>query len=61
MTLPAVLSEPVRCALETLPDPYLILSPELLVLTASAAYLQALRLPRAAVVGRLWQAGLPAA
>jgi PAS domain S-box-containing protein len=61
MRASVVLPEPVRHALETLPDPYLVLSPSLLVLTASVAYLQAMHLPRAAVVGRPWQNGLPAA
>lgn len=37
---------------ETLPDLYLILSPQLIILTASEAYLQATLTEREAIVGR---------
>ncbi|MFD1871102.1 PAS domain-containing protein [Hymenobacter bucti] len=54
-----MLPEPVGQVFETLPDLYLVLSPELLVLTASDAYLGALQLPRAALLGQPWPAALP--
>lgn len=48
----AILSREVLHAYEKVPDPYLILSPDLNILTASDAYLKAMRTRREALVGR---------
>ncbi|SFV00481.1 PAS domain S-box-containing protein [Pontibacter akesuensis] len=45
---------------ETLPDPYLILSPDLTILTASEGYLKNTRHSRAALQGKTLQDALPA-
>ncbi|PJJ58837.1 PAS domain-containing sensor histidine kinase [Hymenobacter chitinivorans] len=49
---PVLLSAEVLQVYETLPDPYLLLSPELVVLTASNAYLAATFMGREQLVGR---------
>jgi len=59
MTAPVILPSPIGQVFEALPDLYLVLSPGLLVLAASNAYLGAMQVPRAALVGQPWAAALP--
>ncbi len=52
LSLPEGLTPDMLRVFETLPDPYLIFSPELIILTASNAYLEATLMQRESLVGK---------